>query len=73
MSGSEELLGAVLPVLIAAAVAVFWRIQLYLADPHRQELNEAWFKQFEQFLRSRYRDRELRWRIHVLETQLRNR
>lgn len=59
-------------MIIAAAVALFWRIQVYFADPRRQELNEKWFARFEQFIRSRYRDRELHWRTYVLEAQFRD-
>lgn len=59
--------------LIICASVVFLRVQIYLADPLRQERNEQWFAQFEAYLRQRYRDRDLQWRTQVLEMQFRDR
>jgi hypothetical protein len=65
-------LGALL-LLVLAAVLVFWRIQLYLADPRRRELNEEWFARFEEFIRQKYRDPELKRRVHALDGHFQNR
>lgn len=48
--------------MVVVAVYIFIDVQTYLADPHRKEFNEAWFAQFESFMRSKYKDPELRWR-----------
>ena len=48
--------------MVVVAVYIFIDVQIYLADPHRKEYNEAWFAQFDQYVRSKYKDPELRWR-----------
>jgi hypothetical protein len=51
---------------VAAAVAVFVHIQLYLNHPLRRQLNEEWFAVFEASRARRYRSGELDWRLAAL-------
>lgn len=54
---------ALLFVLAVSAVCIFIDVQAYLADPRRKEYNEAWFAQFEAYMRAEYkRNPELAWR-----------
>ena len=72
MTGGETAWLLLLAVPALSAVLVFWHIQAYLADPRRHELNEAWFAQFEEFMRRKYRDPELRGRVHALDGHFHN-
>jgi hypothetical protein len=69
MSAGESIYLGLIAALMLCAVALFWRVQVYLADPMRHERNEQWFAKFEQYMRQRYRDRDLHWRTHILEAQ----
>jgi uncharacterized membrane protein len=62
---------SVLVFMIIVAIVIFLRVQLYLADPRRRELNEQWFARFEEYMRRRYSDGELNWRTYILEAQFR--
>jgi len=66
----DTALATLIVVLIAVAVVLFVRIQAYMENPRRKEINEEWFADFEANLRQRYRaDKELSWRMHILEEQ----
>jgi hypothetical protein len=41
------------------AVFTFIQIQLWMHNPRRRQLNEEWFKQWENYRRSRYNTREM--------------
>ena len=49
-----------------AAVLIFIRIQLIMADPRRRELEAAWFAAFEENVAQRYDDGEIEWRVRDL-------
>ena len=53
-------------LICGAAVNVFIRIQLYLADPGREEFINEWFEAFEAHQMSRYRAGGLAWRVRDL-------
>ena len=55
-----------LPATLLAATVVFVRVQLYLNDPLRRQLNEEWFAVFEENRARRYLDGELDWRLAAL-------
>jgi len=72
MPGIDGLYLSLIIAMIVSAIVIFLRVQLYLADPRRQELNEQWFARFEEYMRQRYRDDELHWRTYILEAQFRD-
>ena len=49
----------ILIIFSLAAVACFVKIQLWMHNPRRKEFNEEWYRQFENFRRSRYDSREM--------------
>jgi hypothetical protein len=69
MYGLENAMVTLIAALAVLATLVFWNIQVYLHDPRRRELNDAWFTQFEEHIRKRYQDPELEQRVHVMERQ----
>ena len=48
------------------AVVVFWRIQAYLQDPRRDELNAQWYMKFDEYVKQRYLEDDLDWRYRDL-------
>ena len=52
--------------LVAIAIGVFIQVQAYINDPQRPELNEEWFRSFDEHQRQRYQQRELSWRVTAL-------
>ncbi|MCH7471996.1 hypothetical protein IIA79_03485 [bacterium] len=56
----------VMLVLLAAALWTFITVQIELNDPSRRQRNEEWFEKFEAYIRLRYRDPELAWRVRDL-------
>lgn len=63
MLGFVSIFGLVLVAcLVFGSVVMFAIIQSWLADPHREEYNREWFRRFDEQMRERYENPELRWR-----------